>query len=180
MTDRPAGRPYSCTIRRMKFTTTAASSEIARMVGPNRSSIPLWPRFRMLWARQWNVTRAYIIAAMAMIVKRPAEMRPIRSPKLSRPTANPPRMTVKLSQERKVRSLAKKTLGSTRVGRAILLPVFREVSSQLRGTDSGSGVKVRTGSCLEERLAGHFVRGEEVRLRCLELRSKGALVGGKW
>lgn len=122
---RPTDQAYSCTMRRMKFTTTAASSEIARMVGPNRSSIPLWPRFRMLWARQWNVTRAYIMAAMAMIVKRPAEMRPIRSPKLSRPTANPPRMTVKLSQDRKVRSLAKKTLGSTRVGRAMRLPVFR-------------------------------------------------------
>ncbi len=32
-------------------------------------------------------------------------------------------MTVKLSQERKVRSLAKKTLGSTRIGRAIRLGV---------------------------------------------------------
>ena len=31
----------------------------------------------------------------------------------------PPRITVKFSQERKVRSLAKKTLGSTRVGRAM-------------------------------------------------------------
>lgn len=31
-------------------------------------------------------------------------------------------MTVKLSHERKVRSLAKKTLGSTRVGRAMRLP----------------------------------------------------------
>lgn len=31
-------------------------------------------------------------------------------------------MTVKFSQERKVRSLAKKTLGSTRVGRAIRFP----------------------------------------------------------
>jgi hypothetical protein len=41
---------------------------------------------------------------------------------LSRPTARPPRMTVKLSHERKVRSLAKKTLGSTRVGRAMRLP----------------------------------------------------------
>lgn len=30
-------------------------------------------------------------------------------------------MTVKFSQERKVRSLAKKTLGSTRVGRAMRL-----------------------------------------------------------
>ncbi len=30
---------------------------------------------------------------------------------------------MKLSQERKVRSLAKKTLGSTRVGRAMRLPV---------------------------------------------------------
>jgi hypothetical protein len=32
-------------------------------------------------------------------------------------------MTVKLSHERKVRSLAKKTLGSTRVGSAIRFPV---------------------------------------------------------
>lgn len=40
-------------------------------------------------------------------------------------------MTVKLSHERKVRSLAKKTLGSTRVGRAMRLP---------------GGVAVREGS----------------------------------
>jgi hypothetical protein len=33
-------------------------------------------------------------------------------------------MTVKLSQLRKVRSLAKKTLGSTRVGRAMRLPGY--------------------------------------------------------
>jgi hypothetical protein len=59
---------------------------------------------------------------MATIVNKPAEILPIESPKLSRPTARPPRMTVKLSHERKVRSLAKKTLGSTRVGRAIRLP----------------------------------------------------------
>ena len=37
-------------------------------------------------------------------------------------------MTVKLSHERKVRSLAKKTLGSTRVGRAMRLPVGIAVS----------------------------------------------------
>jgi len=73
-------------------------------------------------ARQWNVNKAYIMADMATRVKRPAEILPILSPKLSRPTARPPRMTVKFSHERKVRSLAKKTFGSTRVGRAILLP----------------------------------------------------------
>ena len=60
---------------------------------------------------------------MATIVKSPAQIRDVASePKLSRPMERPPRMTVKLSQERKVRSLAKKTLGSTRVGRAIRLP----------------------------------------------------------
>lgn len=59
---------------------------------------------------------------MAMTVKRAAEMRPMRSPKFRSPTAKPPRMTVKFSHERKVRSFAKKTLGSTRVGRAIRLP----------------------------------------------------------
>ena len=63
------------------------------------------------------------MAAMATSVNKPADMRPTESPKLSRPTARPPRMTVKLSHERKVRSLAKKTLGSTRVGSAIFLPV---------------------------------------------------------
>lgn len=43
-------------------------------------------------------------------------------PKLSMPTARAPRSTLKFSQERKVRSLAKKTLGSMRVGRAMRLP----------------------------------------------------------
>ena len=60
---------------------------------------------------------------IATIVKSPAQMREVASePKLSRPIERPPRMTVKLSQERKVRSLAKKTLGSTRVGSAMRLP----------------------------------------------------------
>jgi hypothetical protein len=71
------------------------------------------------------------MAAMATRVKRAAEMRPTESPKLSRPTARPPRMTVKLSQERNVRSLAKKTFGSTRVGRAIRLPT--NYSVRIRG-----------------------------------------------
>jgi len=56
-------------------------------------------------------------------VKRKAEiMVGEEEPKFNMPTARAPRMTLKLSQERKVRSLAKKTLGSMRVGRAILLP----------------------------------------------------------
>lgn len=59
---------------------------------------------------------------MATPVKRKAEMKDTRSPKLSMPMARAPRMTVKLSHDRKVRSLAKKTLGSTRVGKAIRLP----------------------------------------------------------
>jgi hypothetical protein len=62
---------------------------------------------------------------MATTVKHAALMRPTLSPKLRRPTASPPRMTVKFSHERKVRSFAKKTFGSTRVGRAIRLPVGR-------------------------------------------------------
>ena len=41
------------------------------------------------------------------------------SPKFNKPTASPPRTTVKCSHERNVRSLAKETLGSTRTGRAI-------------------------------------------------------------
>ena len=50
--------------------------------------------------------------------------------------ASPPRTTVKLSHERKVRSLAKKTLGSTRVGRAMRFPVVGEE----RGKGSVRGI----------------------------------------
>lgn len=39
---------------------------------------------------------------IATRVNRPAEMRPTLSPKFSRPTARPPRMTVKFSHERNV------------------------------------------------------------------------------
>lgn len=54
-----------------------------------------------------------------------AEMKAGRSPKFSMPIARAPRITVKLSQVRKVRSLAKNTLGSTRVGRAMRFPMGR-------------------------------------------------------
>lgn len=63
------------------------------------------------------------MVAIATTVNKKAEILAGRSPKLSIPMARAPRMTVKLSQLRKVRSFAKKTLGSTRVGRAIRLPV---------------------------------------------------------
>jgi hypothetical protein len=69
------------------------------------------------------VNNAYTIVAIATTVKRKAEMKAGLSPKFNMPIARAPRMTVKLSHERKVRSLAKKTLGSTRVGRAIRLPL---------------------------------------------------------
>jgi len=68
------------------------------------------------------VNSAYTIVAIATTVKRNAEMNAGLSPKFSIPIARAPRMTVKFSHDRKVRSLAKKTFGSTRVGRAILLP----------------------------------------------------------
>lgn len=63
--------------------------------------------------------------AMATRVKSSAEIWPMRSEKLRRPTARPPRRTEKLSHERKVRSFAKKTLGSRRGGRAMRLPVVK-------------------------------------------------------
>ncbi len=62
------------------------------------------------------------MVAIATIVKRTADVLPILSLKFNSPTARPPSSTVKLSHERKVRSLAKKTLGSTRVGRAMRFP----------------------------------------------------------
>lgn len=43
------------------------------------------------------------------------------SPKFSNPTDNPPSMMVKFSHDKNVLSLAKKTLGSTLVGKAIFL-----------------------------------------------------------
>lgn len=58
---------------------------------------------------------------MAMNVNKPADTRPIWSPKFNKPTPREPKMTVKLSQDKKVRSLAKKTFGSTRASKAILL-----------------------------------------------------------
>lgn len=67
---------------------------------------------------------------MATPVNKNAEINAGRSPKLSMPMARAPRMTVKLSHDRKVRSLAKKTLGSTRVGRAMRLPVFLSRDNQ--------------------------------------------------
>lgn len=58
---------------------------------------------------------------MAMKVNKPADTLPMASPKLSNPIPREPRITVKLSHERKVLSLAKNTLGSTRAGKAIRL-----------------------------------------------------------
>lgn len=59
---------------------------------------------------------------MATPVKRKAEMNAGRSPKFSMPIARAPRITVKFSHDKNVRSLAKNTFGSTRVGRAMRLP----------------------------------------------------------
>ena len=87
------------------------------------------------------------MVAMATAVNRPALMRPTLSPKLRRPMARPPRMTVKLSHERKVRSLAKKTLGSTRVGRAMRLP-GRGISSVGGVRDERLGTREEGGALI--------------------------------
>ena len=47
------------------------------------------------------------------------------SPKFNNPTARPPRTTVKCSHERKVRSFAKETFGSTRTGSAMRFVAVR-------------------------------------------------------
>jgi hypothetical protein len=87
---------------------------------------------------------------MATPVKRKDEMKAGRSPKLSMPMARAPSTTVKLSQDRKGRSLAKKTLGSTRVGSAIRLPVWegwvsREVGYELDDCGDEPGAVWRRG-----------------------------------
>jgi hypothetical protein len=109
-------------IRRTKLTMTAKKRIMARNVGPKRSSKPACPFIRIDLARQWYVNSAYPMVNMATPVNRNAEMKATRSPKLSIPMARAPRITVKLSHDKNVRSLAKKTLGSTRVGSAMRLP----------------------------------------------------------
>ena len=78
---------------------------------------------------------------MAMKVNKPADTRPMESPKLSNPTPSEPRMTVKLSHERKVLSLAKNTLGSTRAGKAIRL-VWLDISWKISVEYSSTWVYV--------------------------------------
>jgi hypothetical protein len=92
------------------------------------------------------------MVAMATPVNKKEEMKAGRSPKFSMPMARAPRMTVKLSQERKVRSLAKKTLGSTRVGSAMRLPVGEGVREE--GLWLGSGVGKKTNPAWSEAEVG--------------------------
>ena len=83
---------------------------------------------------------------MATTVNKDADIRPTLSPKFKSPIARPPSITVKLSQDKKVRSFAKKTLGSTRVGRAIRFPL--EI---VRDKDLVIGVVLLpTRSCLKK------------------------------
>ena len=58
---------------------------------------------------------------MAINVNNPALTLPMASPKFNNPTPKEPKITVKFNQDKKVLSLAKKTLGSTLAGSAILL-----------------------------------------------------------
>lgn len=77
-------------------------------------------------------------ARTATRVNSSAEIWPTRSEKLSNPTARPPSSTEKLSQDRNVRSLAKKTLGSRRGGSAMRLPMRRgacQIENITRGMD---------------------------------------------
>lgn len=82
-------------------------------------------------------------------------MRPTRSPKFSSPTASPPRMTVKFSHDRNVRSLAKKTFGSTRVGRAMRLPGIGQDLARVVAQSKSNGA-IHTWRGLKKRLARHF------------------------
>lgn len=113
-------------MRNPKLTTTAIKRIIARTVGPKRSSKPAVPLILIDRARQWYVNRAYSMVSNATPVNRKAEIKAGRSPKLSMPMESAPRMTVKFIHERNVRSLAKKTFGSTLVGRAIRLSTKQE------------------------------------------------------
>lgn len=67
-------------------------------------------------------------------------------------------MTVKLSHERKVRSLAKKTLGSTRVGSAMRLPGGRGLERRYGSKGRWRGREL-TRRGLEEWLGRHDESG---------------------
>ena len=117
------------------------------------------------------------MVAIATSVNRNDEIKAGLSPKFSMPMARAPRMTVKFSHERKVRSLAKKTLGSTRVGRAIRLPFMIMLARLYNG--GCSSLWCRTWSCLEERLARHRHRNGPIEIRernwCVEVMIDGWL-----
>lgn len=113
---------FSYVNRRTKLTIIAIRITRVRSVGPSLSSKPACPLNLIDLALQWKVPSAYIIVSIAASVKRNAEMKAGLSPKFSMPIASAPITTPKLSHDRKVRSFAKKTLGSTRVGKAIRLP----------------------------------------------------------
>ena len=100
------------------------------------------------------MNNAYIIVSIATPVNRKAEMKAGRSPKFNMPMAKAPNMTVKFNHDRKVRSLAKKTLGSTRVGRAMRLPGKRDKTS----AEAAESRKRR--ACFGRPYLGRF--GEEV------------------
>lgn len=144
---------------------TARRRIIARNVGPNLSSKPAWPLNRIDFARQWYVKSAYTMVAMATTVKRKAEMNAGLSPKFNMPIARAPRITVKFSHDRKVRSLAKKTFGSTRVGRAIRLPLIKTLAYYWEGEQEFRNGQL-TRRCLEKRLAGHGRRNCRMEKRC--------------
>lgn len=107
-------------IRNTKFTTTAIKRKMHNIVGPKRSSYGPDPLILMALALQWYVTNAYTMVNMAMKVNNPALTLPIWSPKFNKPTPKEPKITVKFNHDKNVLSLAKKTLGSTLAGNAIL------------------------------------------------------------
>lgn len=104
---------------------------------------------------------------MATPVKRNDEIKAGRSPKLSMPMARAPMTTVKLSHDRKVRSLAKKTLGSTRVGSAMRLP-----------GEGGDGEVRLMGTLYEGGYRAH-IENVFIESRVLFIGGDGMMDGGK-
>lgn len=111
----------------------------------------------MAAALQWNVASAYIIAPIATNVNSPALMRPTRSPKFNSPIARLPRITVKLSHERKVLSLAKNTCYTNTTSDHV-----RDENGKLSGVsvpylwlDTGGKGNALSGGTLEEGLGRH-------------------------
>lgn len=102
-----------------KFVAVAINNNPHNTVGPSLSSYLTALRFLIIAALHKNIPIPYATTAMATKVNPKAALIAISSPKLRRPAAMAPSTMPASYHERRVRSFAKYTFGSTRTGTAM-------------------------------------------------------------